>query len=221
MALFAKFQRRNTFAFDRLMETARMVRAENPASLRALAGLLLRPMQSEHLIEVAERETHAVGDGVCLETLFHPQLLTDMAYSGTLDTKIDEATPYCLDLAKDIVFSTPWAKNRFSNTLGFIGNAPGQQAWRQDSNHRVTLVLPWYIGFVDGGNHSICAGIATGQGRLEPHRVLDLEPLIKVSACDGRYYYRQDSRRRFPVTSHRAAAVFEIGRMLIDGQEAH
>ncbi|ENZ0047743.1 DUF6710 family protein [Escherichia coli] len=39
--------------------------------------------------------------------------------------------------------------------------------WKQDkNNHYVDLWLPWRIGFMRRGNHSITAGILAGEGAL-------------------------------------------------------
>ncbi|WP_312038611.1 DUF6710 family protein [Salmonella enterica] len=46
-----------------------------------------------------------------------------------------------------------------------IGSAKGNP-WVQDINHRVTLWLPWRIGFVRGGNHSMALLQIVGGDKL-------------------------------------------------------
>ncbi|MFM2495527.1 DUF6710 family protein [Salmonella enterica] len=46
-----------------------------------------------------------------------------------------------------------------------MGSAKGNP-WVQDINHRVTLWLPWRIGFVRGGNHSMALLQIVGGDKL-------------------------------------------------------
>ncbi|WP_312826664.1 DUF6710 family protein, partial [Escherichia coli] len=81
--------------------------------------------------------------------------------------------------------------------------------WQQDrTNHYVELWLPWRIGFVRGGNHSITAGILAGEGPLIPEHVWDMSFLFERISTDGLYWY-VDGKKTEDVKSWRAAAIFE------------
>nr|WP_152624096.1 DUF6710 family protein [Cupriavidus sp. IDO] len=75
-----------------------------------------------------------------------------------------------LGLARDIVLLCAWNMQRYVGALACIGKEKFDDrdtTWRQDYNHGVTLWLPWGIGFVTGGNHSITAGILAGEGEKQ------------------------------------------------------
>nr|WP_306439405.1 DUF6710 family protein [Klebsiella pneumoniae] len=83
----------------------------------------------------------------------------------------------------------------------------------QDINHRVTLWLPWRIGFVRGGNHSIASGVLAGEGEVIPDTVYDMRYLLDIVSTDG-YYWYMSGKICERVSDYRTAAFFEIGRLL-------
>nr|WP_308859628.1 DUF6710 family protein [Klebsiella quasipneumoniae]WBR61639.1 hypothetical protein CCDJINMC_00123 [Klebsiella pneumoniae] len=93
-----------------------------------------------------------------------------------------------------------------------IGSAKGNP-WVQDINHRVTLWLPWRIGFVRGGNHSIASGVLAGEGEVIPDTVYDMRYLLDIVSTDG-YYWYMSGKICERVSDYRTAAFFEIGRLL-------
>ncbi|WP_306464925.1 DUF6710 family protein [Duffyella gerundensis] len=49
----------------------------------------------------------------------------------------------------------------------------------------VELWLPWRIAFVKGGNHSLAAGILSGEGLLLPERVFNMQDLLNRVSTNG------------------------------------
>ncbi|MEK8414470.1 hypothetical protein P2O56_17665, partial [Escherichia coli] len=97
-----------------------------------------------------------------------------------------------------------------------IGTHKGKP-WKQDkNNHYVDLWLPWRIGFVHGGNHSITAGILAGEGSLIPEHVYDMSWMFELVRTDGNNWFVEGQKAE-AVKSGRSAAVFEIGRLLVEG----
>ncbi|WER45129.1 hypothetical protein CupriaWKF_12510 [Cupriavidus sp. WKF15] len=125
-----------------------------------------------------------------------------------------------LQLARHIVLPWAWNRQRYVGALATIGSAKNNDrdtGWRQDGNHGVTLWLPWGIGFVTGGNHSITAGILAGEGHVQPDEAYDMSYLLDELACDGLHYRcRRTGKKICPVPDPRTAAVFEIGRLMRD-----
>lgn len=129
--------------------------------------------------------------------------------------KAGEVNPedYPLSLASDMVLPWPWSLSRYIDNLSMIGTAKGKP-WQQDlNNHYVELWLPWRIGFVRGGNHSITAGILAGEGTLIPDRVWDMSFLFERISTNGIHWY-VDGKKTENVKSWRTAAVFEVGRLI-------
>lgn len=207
--------------FDQLLAAAQQVAALNPRGLVDLVHAILRPLQSEYLLGVAELGQDPYPD-VDSSSFFgaaaRARLCTadGMRWRG----KSLNAADFRLNLALHAVLPLAWSASRYVDALATIGSAKyddGHAAWRQDDNHRVTLWLPWGIGFVGGGNHSITAGILAGEGSLQPTAVYDMSYLLDEIRSDGAYYLNvRDGKRICPVSDVRRAAVFEIGRLMRD-----
>ena len=199
-------------AFANILGLAQELHTRNRHALPALITALLRPLQSSQIAGVIER-----GENKAPSEVDRFQFFTDdvPAFRET-QYCVNEREPVVLDLAFDVVLMTPWIRARTVGALAEIGHRPQQKAWRQDSNHIVVVWLPWRIGFVAGGNHSIAAGILTGRGELEATDVYDFSPLLREVGCDGKTYsYLGNGERVAPVTDTRRAAVYEIGRLMI------
>ncbi|WP_374040967.1 DUF6710 family protein [Massilia sp. PAMC28688] len=203
--------------FTRLMEIANGIHRQNATGLARLVSAILGPLQSDHLLSVAERVQHAAVGAASLERLFSP----DYFFSLFDPSDCVQLRPedYSVDLARDIVLSTPWNRNCFVNALANIGSGRSCGTWRQDPNHAVSLVLPWRFGIVINGNHSIAAGILGREGVLTPSEVLDLTPLLNRVRCDGNHFVRRDSGENIArIQNGRTAALFEIGRLMATAQ---
>ncbi|UAN18603.1 DUF6710 family protein (plasmid) [Enterobacter asburiae] len=173
--------------------------------------VIVRPLQSDFLLAVAEEGTDARPD-MDPEEFFFKGIREVQDYDRM---KSGERNPqdYPLSLASDMVLPWPWSRSRYINNVSRIGTAKGRP-WQQDrNNHYVELWLPWRIGFVEGGNHSITAGIIAGEGTLIPQHVWDMSFLFERIRTDGIHWY-VDDRKTETVKSWRTAAVFEIGRSM-------
>lgn len=223
----------NIAVFNHLIKVAKAIALTNPQGLPDLIRAILRPLQSEHLLAVAERGQDALPslDGAW----FFGSAVRDRLFStcGSSWLGLSLApNEYVLKLSQDIVLPCPWSLRRYVSALATIGSAKApvvashtstrlyrrdyQGPWSQDDNHRVDLWLPWRIGFVYGGNHSIAAGILAGEGEVIPEKVYDMSYLLDSLHCDGAYFYQTNTGERVEaVTDVRRAAVFEIGRLMI------
>lgn len=121
-----------------------------------------------------------------------------------------------LNLCRDIIIPWPWNRGRLEDSLVNIGDKRKWGSWKQDySNHYTILLLPIGITLVNGGNHSITAGIAQGEGVIKPNYVYDISSLYQYIYTDGKYYYRKhDNSILGRVNSFEFAAIFEIGRLM-------
>ncbi|ENT6626225.1 DUF6710 family protein, partial [Salmonella enterica subsp. enterica serovar Senftenberg] len=122
------------------------------------------------------------------------------------------AEDFPLALATAKILPWPWGESSYRSALADIGSAKGNP-WVQDINHRVTLWLPWRIGFVRGGNHSIASGVLAGEGEVIPDTVYDMRYLLDIVSTDG-YYWYMSGKICERVSDYRTAAFFEIGRLL-------
>lgn len=205
-------------AFDNVMALAETIATENPAGLTNLIRALLLPLQSEHMIGVAERSHHRAPSEIDrYKFFFRSRGLFEMSKLWV------QPTPdIVMNLTRDVVLPTPWARRGYASALANIGNSKRNGAWKQDPNHVVSVWLPWRIGFVSGGNHSITAGVLTGEGTIRVEEVFDFSPVLAAVRCDGTHYRDcRTGKRIADVEDHRRAAVFEIGRILPATHASH
>lgn len=212
-------------AFAQLMHTANAIAEINPRGLTDLVRAIVRPYQSDYLLAVAEGGTDARPDFE-EKSLFGEEVRRRM-FSDIGNYRLVRLPEehFQIHLARDPVLPWPWKHDRYVSALAEIGTAKidpadiwnryHSGAWRQDSNHRVALWLPWGIGFVQGGNHSIAAGILAGEGVLTPAYVFDMSYLFSEIYADAESYREMGTGRKLgPVLNQRLAALFEIGRLM-------
>lgn len=194
--------------FDHLIKVAK---ALPHVALPELIMGTLRPIQFEFILAVAEEGTDA-RPSLYSNVLFFNDILRNNNFR---EEPILNPEDYPLSLNKDIVLPWPWKLERFLSALATIGTNKGNP-WKQDlMNHNVELWLPWRIGFVHGGNHSIAAGILAEEGSIIPTKVCDMSYLFERISTDGDNWYR-DGIKVDKVHYWRAAAAFEIGRLMVN-----
>lgn len=213
--------------FKQLLDTAEQIAEINPQGLSDFIRAVLRPLQSDHLLGVAEFGRFH-GGNLHWGGFFGAAVSSRMYTPNGLHFRGIEldSHDYPLSLARDPVLPWPWNHDRYVSAIATIGitkrlaHQSGlrrwQEAWRQDSNHGVMLWLPWSIGFVTGGNHSIATGILAGEGHIIPDNVYDMSFLLDEIRCDGHFYRSvQTDEPLSPMQDPRIGAVFEIGRLLL------
>lgn len=122
-----------------------------------------------------------------------------------------------INLSRDLVLPWPWHRNRIKDAILNIGEGRKFGKWKQDyDNHWLNVWIPMGIAWVGGGNHSITVGIVQG-GELEPEYCSDISKLYKYIKCDGDNFIEIKSGRVISkVKSPEFAAIYEIGRMMVD-----
>lgn len=196
--------------FDHLLSVAEKLPID---ALPDLIRAIVRPVQSDFLLAVAEEGTDARPD-MTPQEFFFDGLIQVTSYEKIKEGELDSAD-YPLSLASDMVLPWPWNLSRYIDNVSHIGTHKGSP-WKQDKfNHYVDLWLPWRIGFVHGGNHSITAGILAGEGTLIPDHVYDMSYLLALIRTDGVHWFVEGQKTE-AVKSWRSAAVFEIGRLLVE-----
>lgn len=196
-------------AFYQIMEIAYRIEKNSPQGLRELVRALLLPLQAERMLAVAERGPHQAPDPIDYWNFF-------FRIENSSDFYIRDKPKEILALGRDVVLPTPWKRSDYINALATIGTGKTQGPWCQDDgNHSISLLLPWRIGFVSGGNHSITAGILMGEGELVANEIFDMTPIFERVHCDGISYREVGTDRVLgEVNDPRRAAVFEIGRLM-------
>ncbi|MCY1168782.1 hypothetical protein D9M73_87870 [compost metagenome] len=197
--------------FDQIMGIAKSIAKKSPGALRELVRALLLPLQAEHMVAVAEQVQHDAPAEIRYWDFF-------FRIENSSDYYLRSTPREVLTLGRDVLLPTVWNRSRYFNALALIGTGKSLGPWSQDEdNHSVSLLLPWRIGFVNGGNHSITAGILMSEGEVVASEVFDMTALLQRVRCDGKTYREIDTNRVLgEVTDARRAAVFEIGRLMLN-----
>lgn len=193
--------------FDHVLSLA----ASLPSAARHnLLRALIRPIQSDYLLAVGAegQDARTILD----EKQFFFKSLFDYISFEQLNHKKLMPEEYPLSLASDMVLPWPWSMNSYKGCLS-IGSRQGNPWYFDSSNHIVELWLPWRIGFVKGGNHSLAAGILAGEGTLLPDRVFDMHDLLRRVSTDGISWFA-DGRQIERMRDWRTAAFYELGRLV-------
>jgi len=185
----------------------------NDHAIRNLIVTLGKPIQSDFILGVCEEGQDARPNLTPSEFFFD-----DIVYSYSYeDLKATEQSKhdFPLSLTDDLVLPWPWSYNRYIDAVNNYSTKQGKP-WQQDTgNHYVSLWLPWRIGFVEGGNHSITAGIMAREGQLIPEHVYDMSFLFDRIRTDGLDWYLNEKKIQ-PVKRYQTAAIFELGRKLTE-----
>ncbi|HCL5581030.1 TPA: hypothetical protein N2N40_002458 [Citrobacter freundii] len=201
------FAEEGKLRFEKVMSLAKSV---DNAGRETLIRALIRPIQADYLLAVAT-EGQDAREPIDQRFFFFPDFIH---YFNSGETQKMSGLPidYPVSLAKDIVLPWPWSENRYRNALS-IGTHAGNP-WSSDDNHKIDVWLPWKIGFVGGGNHSLMPGILWGEGELKAYRVTDASPVFGRVSTDGLHWYA-DGKAIEAVKDYKIAAIYEIGRLLL------
>ena len=203
-----------------LMEKSSEIIEEHP--ILDVVRLLGRPIQTQYLTQILFNE-RIEADKVplidCSLLMFglYEQITADGRTAYDVIEHVEDIDKE-VKLGRDLVLPCPWNRERSIDCIINIGKNRAMGEWTQDfSNHKVTLWLPMGIAWVGGGNHSIAAGIVKATGKIKPEYIYDISRVYDYVYCDGKNYIRKDDRQIIsPVRNIEFAAIFEIGRMMVD-----
>ncbi len=222
--------------FTNLLRRAdQLVEQQNHEGLKDLIKLVLRPLQSIHLLDAYVKDDHqSIGelnkqwcfgfkspirikqnDGSFVEKKYE-----DWLWSEGCFIENDDVYP-TLSLGSDITFSAPWEPRRIINNLGKIGKDRPYGEFVQDSNHMVFYIYPLMIGTVGGGNHSIMQGILDGKGEIKPTEMYDVSPLLTSVSFDGASWICSYSGNNIGTPRYPELGwVWEIAKRYVEVQSA-
>lgn len=211
----------NKKKFERILLVAQKLHDKNPRALPDFVNILLKPLQAELNLELAENKV--VSSRGFNETLLFGDFIK--GYVGDVNHSFAEVFPpedYCVRLGYHIILPLPWHLHGYVDNLCDLGESKTPKSpmpWEQRVGHYVSVWLPWGFVLVGTGNHSIFAGIASSEGVLTPKKVMDFAFLLKKINTDGVSWFDSETNEKIGcVTDHRFAAVFEIGRLMVKSE---
>jgi hypothetical protein len=204
--------------FGAILALADELAARQPDALVQLVALIGRRLQGAYLTDVLARpDSDERVEEVGPSSLWFDDRLPLTSDGRQLDDlRVPIAGEHVVSLATGLVLPWPWASDRLARALCNIGPGRPWGPWRADENHSLLLWLPLGIAWVNGGNHSLAAGIARGEGRVAAEETWDMRAVYDHVACDGhRFTRRHDGTYLGPIHDPFAAALFEIGRRML------
>ncbi len=208
---------RQKLEYNQVMKIAKQIHSENPEALNDLIKLLARPYQS-----ITMKSVLTELDQNSIKTIDSKELFFDqfekIPYLNQSLFDLKEKCNYSkpLKLKTDVILPWPWNQYRIINCLSNIGIDRPAGNWKQDDNHKIEYWLPFGIGFVHGGNHSITNGIINGTGVIKKYDTYDISKIYKFIYCDGEYYrIKKDNTIFQKVNNLEFACIFEIGRLML------
>lgn len=211
--------------FDNIVAFAEEALQRDPALLLDLVKLLGREFQAERSARVLKaRGDLAESPRLPYDQVWFPSTEPITAQGESLfslQTKMKVDESHTVHLDRDLVIPLAWNRERLLETLTNIGPGRLSGPWTQDpTNHQVELWLPTRVAWVRGGNHSIATGIIRGEGEIETRSVYDFTELYNHVECDGTKFKRKhDGETLAPVKNVEWAAIFEIGRLLVETRQ--
>lgn len=88
-----------------------------------------------------------------------------------------EISEHDLDLSSSGIITFPWHKDRLEARL--LDGRRSDFKWKCDDNHSVTLINPFDIYIVTGGNHSIFHGMFYSGGLIKCDSAIDYSEVLK------------------------------------------
>lgn len=205
--------------FLQVMELAQQIACIDPHGLSALVRLIASALQARAITSAAYREAHKARSPHTLGTLLFDEALAITVNGHRLCDLVRQQTnvQYQVHLGRDAMLAVPWHRGRLANALASIGFGRSQGTWKQDTNHQVTLVLPFGVALVHGGNHSLSAGIANGEGCLLTSYVQDISPVYDHVDYNGTAFIRRhDGHVLLDAEDEEPGILFEIGRLMLE-----
>lgn len=208
--------------FQHVLLAATEMAAINKLALPTLVRSIALPLQARRLTKALESHEHGARVSADFDNLFFPTHRPISADGQSLNDLLRQRTDalsrtyFRLRLGKDVVLPWAWNRRRLINTLGTIGGSKSGGAWRGDINHRVQLLLPFGVGLVHGGNHSLVAGIVDGEGEVIAD-ALDLSVAYEHVVFDGIAFRRKHDGMVLNIPEEEEPGVlFEIGRHMLE-----
>ncbi len=210
--------------FARILAFAHELADRNPAALCELVVLLTRKLQADLLAGLLVVPTRN-AEPESWESLMWGRGVRELTTEGHDFDELAVLLPdddRTVKLATDAVLPLPWSKDRLLYSLASIGSGRPEGPWQEDpKNHRIELWLPLGLAWVHGGNHSITAGIALGEGEVRVSQTYDISPIYRYVRCDGNFYRRtEDDAELGPVANTELAVIWEIGRLMSEIADA-
>ncbi|WP_338473335.1 DUF6710 family protein (plasmid) [Niallia sp. XMNu-256] len=198
-----------------------ILESDNPHRIYDLIYSLGKPYQFEVINMCIKGKPLSRDSAFCIEHLFFKNGNKHFQFKKTDETGNSINYTSCkkkttIHPSDSLIFAFPWKTSRLLDAFNNIGEKVGDK-WKQDPlNHKVVLIHPLNIGYVDNGNHSTVMNIINNEAPMYVTAELNLAPIYEELYTDGQYFRRiKDKQEVDKVASVEFAAIFEIGKLIL------
>lgn len=206
------------------MEVMENVIASNKRQLPAMVRLLMGPVTADFTRHALFHERHQDKVFFEFDKFFFNTVrpisqdgrsLLDMP--GFRGGPGDPSKQYRLDLARDVVLTQPWDREKLTRNVADVGSQGLKGQFLANYNHKVHFLLPFGLAWVVGGNHSIAAGLCDGFGSVVTSETFDISAAYPYVTYDGTSFVRKhDGAILNRPEREEAGLLFEIGRRMLE-----
>lgn len=193
---------------------------KNKEALEDLQRLVMRPIQSRHMVDAYLMPSHGATESLYMWTDlgidYIPGAKQTLDEFITDNRQLQKEKLPLAKLGQDIILPTCWSPHSIRNLLGKVGLNRKLGSWVQDPNHSLTWCYPMNIFWVNGGNHSITQGIVIAQGELKPVDGFDLSDMYNFIKFDGDEWIDIKSGSKLGAPRYKEFGyIYEIGRYIL------
>ena len=205
--------------FNHAIEMAKKIANQNPNGLFSMVRLVSKSLQQYGMTSVIYTNTHEAMKEYSFENLFFKDFQpispdnktsADLLISKKVENKM-------IRLETDPIIPVPWHKDRTLSAFTTIGSDL-KNKWDYDpNNHYVTVYQPFGLAIVNGGNHSITAGILNAEGSIPINETRSFEKIYDYVYFDGLNFIRKHDKKIISQpTFFESGLLFEIGRIMLE-----
>jgi hypothetical protein len=206
--------------FNAILAMANEIANREPRALPTLVKLLARSVQADCMLKVV-RTGHTIpagGDFLVNNLWFPEDLWLDNKGTtlGTIGKSVETGRP--LSLGTDVLLVYPAGHRKLIEAICRYNRQTLAGEWKKSElNHDINFWLPWGIGWVVRGHHSLTTGILDWEKQIKDYKAFDCSRIFEFVDCDGLSFKRtSDGTELAEVTNVEFAAIFEIGRLMVE-----
>jgi len=186
----------------------------NKETIQFLCRKICDEINLNYILSVLTSEEHKSLFGPSFDQLFidFKTIERDYKFFDSVKTNIEN---HDVKIIKNSFLAFPWRRDSLSWMFEEFSHCDFQ--WKQDINHSITLVKPFNIYFVNGGNHSIaCGRLFKKDSIISCDKAIDYTNILReYDYKDGFFINRKGKKINKPY-SKELLNLFFLGKILVE-----
>jgi hypothetical protein len=190
------------------------LKSDIPEHIRYLCINICDDIILKYILSVLTSKEHHSLINIRLDQLFIDFYTIDRNYNffNSVKSNIEN---HAVSLRENGFLAFPWKKD----SLAWMFNQFRKEnfIWHEDYNHSITLIKPFNIYFVNGGNHSIaCGKFFNLDGKIQCDTAIDYSNILKEYNFNGKYFTNKYGRNINKPFFKELSSLFLLGKALVD-----